>query len=115
MTDREMLELAAKAAGIERGEERLDSGISLTEQDGRHRSLPRWNPLDDDGDALRLAIACDLTVCTDGFGTVSAGEAFNPKYGVHVAQEIRDCADKFAAVRRAIVRAAAEIGKRTAA
>lgn len=56
MTDRELLELAAKAAGIEGqyaflhyfdGEE---DGICSP---GNHRV---WNPLTDDGDALRLAM-----------------------------------------------------------
>lgn len=57
MTDRELLELAAKAAGIERGAERADCGISTTLPDGRHGHLPRWNPLEDDGDAFRLLVA----------------------------------------------------------
>ena len=59
------------------------------------------------GDALRLAVACRLTVCTDGAGTVSACEAWRPESGAFVTQSLQECADKLAATRRAITRAAA--------
>lgn len=45
MGDRALLLDAAKAAGIEHAASRFDSGLSLTMKDGRHRSLPQWNPL----------------------------------------------------------------------
>ena len=104
MNDRELLELAAKATGIEDGADRIDSGLSLTEKDGRHRYLPRWNPIEDDGDALRLAVKLGFIVDTHGthtrisfpFGDAMCHEAHGDKPG--------------AATRRAIVRAAAEIG-----
>lgn len=60
MTDRELLELAAKAASIEQGEDRTECGISTTLPDGRHGHLSRWNPLESDGDALRLAAAIGM-------------------------------------------------------
>ena len=56
MTDRELLEFAAKAAGIE-GEwtNPMPSAVGNgTIRTGIGGSL--WNPLTDDGDALRLAI-----------------------------------------------------------
>ena len=49
MTDRELLELAAKAAGIKTSLHKETDSLWI---DG-----PRvWNPLTDDGDALRLAV-----------------------------------------------------------
>jgi hypothetical protein len=49
MTDRELLEMAAKAAGIPDGEWREGHGICPPEWHERHRYY--WNPLEDDGDA----------------------------------------------------------------
>jgi hypothetical protein len=91
-TDRELLEAAARAAGIEHGTDRLDCGLSLTGKDGRHTSLPQWNPLTDDGDALRLAVKLFLwEAVRDGYQHVDSDNDF--------------CA----ATRRAIVRAAAAL------
>ena len=105
MSDRELLELAAKAAGIEG--EWSSSGLW-------HRHT-LWNPLTDDGDALRLAVELGMDVCIDtpnedrphthaiGFSSPYASESF----GVVENHE----SDPYAATRRAIVRAAAEIGR----
>ena len=104
MTDRELLELAAKAAGIEHGADRLDCGLSITLPSGRHYSLPRWNPLEDDGDALRLAVKLRLAVRNSEVRASvmsDVGEASERHNG-----------DDCAATRRAIVRAAAEIGRK---
>ncbi len=57
-TDRELLELAARIAGItEELQQLLESGMHGT----------RWNPLADDGDALRLldAIQANVSYCPD--------------------------------------------------
>lgn len=73
-----------------------------------------WNPLTDDGDALRLAVSLNLTV-GEHLGARYAGVPHCPddyedgKYPVRIAQ--LDEADPYAATRRAICRAAAEIGK----
>ena len=92
MTDRELLELAAKAEGIEFSEPKL---IGL---DG-------WNPLTDDGDALRLAVKLKLDVLTDCLDGVCISSA-------QLEEQCEpDLGDPYAATRRAIVRAAAEIGK----
>ena len=89
MTDKELLELAAKAAEMPKGSV-MGSGDYLYEKDGR---AIYWNPLKDDGDAFRLAVKL---------------MEFEP-------YKSRGCAPFFsedlAATRRAIVRAAAEIGK----
>ena len=100
MTDRELLELAAKAAGIEVIGGAGDEGVLLF-----NGSI--WNPLTDDGDALRLAVKLGLIVFCD-IGTHTS-IADHPT--------LDDCPDEehgtdpYAATRRAIVRAAAAIGK----
>jgi hypothetical protein len=105
MTDKELLELAAKAAGIEI--------IQWSGRDVGQESaaiMPHgieWNPLTDDGDALRLAVKLGLdivhySVTSKGLDRVNAGPNGSPiPYGD----------DPYAATRRAITRAAAEIGK----
>lgn len=115
MTDRELLELAAKAAGINlvckqllaHGME-VDAFFNLFE-DGRYGC---WNPLEDDGDALRLAVKLGLKIeIRDGCACV---EWVNPKGNPARCPDylaVPVCADPYAATRRAIVRAAAEIGK----
>lgn len=103
MTDRELLELAAKASGIDiiRWNEMLSA---------YETNLGLWNALYNDGDALRLAEKLGLTICMDGIGTVSACDETR-KYDVFVTQLIQECGTRIAATRRAIVRAAAEIGR----
>jgi hypothetical protein len=87
MTDRELLEAAAKAAGIE-----------LTGDDQAawlNRSSYGWNPLTDDGDAFRLAVKLNLwEAVRDGYQHADSLDG-----------------DPQAATRRAITRAAAEIGR----
>lgn len=98
MTDRELLELAAKAVGWERP--RVDEDFWLW--DGGN-SVAYWNPLADDGDALRLAVKLGLVVdCS----RPSAGEPFRQH-----AIWLDETMSNDALTRRAIVRAAAEIGK----
>ena len=110
MSDRELLELAAKAAGITinrwhtayaPGEDR--QLFALVDENDYW-----WNPLTGDGDALRLAVKLKMAVYPpeakgDG-ATVRA-----PVDGPWITEE--DDSDPYAAIRRAIVRAAAEIGK----
>lgn len=108
MTDRELLELAAKAAGIEHGADRLDCGLSITLPDGRHYSLPRWNPLVDDGDALRLAVKLGISVMQPSRPEDKAVLALWER-GIGVREAVTS--DPLVATRRAIVRAAAEIGR----
>ncbi|HDR9501289.1 TPA: hypothetical protein QDC06_004585 [Burkholderia cepacia] len=90
MGDKELLELAAKAAG-----DLVDGPIG-----------PVWNPLNDDGDALRLAVSL-------GIGMVHHlgwGQVFHPKFDGERIDFHYD-PDAQTAMRRAIVRAAAELGK----
>jgi hypothetical protein len=104
-TDRELLELAAKAAGIDfRYVHNTAGGQFLW--DGE--KLVEWNPLTDDGDALRLAVKLDIEL--QRFKTifiVKWGKAGNPYEWL---SELLN-PDPYAAARRAIVRAAAAIGR----
>jgi hypothetical protein len=96
MTDIELLELAAKAADIYDALLETEDGFEFI------GSYNIWNPLADDGDALRLAVACGLIVdCS----RPSAGEPY--KQHAIWRDETMSNAEL---TRRAIVRAAAEIG-----
>lgn len=110
MNDRELLDLAAKAAGLNIIHMPL-SGPSIV--DSPNIGI-LWNPLTDDGDALRLAVRLRLLV------DVSLKDQAHVQYpapstqypGSTAYQPLsEDSADDIqAATRRAIVRAAAEIG-----
>jgi len=69
-----------------------------------------WDPLADDGDALRLAVNLDIELRFHLAATVPSTTASCKGKDLPVAREIWG-SDKTAATRRAIVRAAAEIGK----
>jgi hypothetical protein len=108
MTDRELLEAAAKAAGII-GEYEAWDGSGFTDGIRRFLSGVRcsrlWNPLTDDGDALRLAIKLKLNTFFeewDGVEYVSSVQ----RTSFQGREEVIDD-DDGAATRRAIVRAAA--------
>ncbi len=117
MNDRELLELAARAAGIKARWFRVNQWrqvgghkMQTGQEDvfGTHHSKP-WNPLTDDGDALRLAVKLRLDITFyNGFQEVAAepsnGDGLNP------CQEVFTD-NPYAATRRAITRAAADIGK----
>ena len=102
MTDRKLLELAAKAAGYE-----VLSwyGERYTTTDG-DRLFP-WNPLVDDGDALRLAVKLGIEY---GFG-YSHDESIQRVIVDDKTHVLVENDNPNAATRRAIVRAAAEIGR----
>jgi hypothetical protein len=112
MTDKELLELAAKAAGI-----------TLSHWDkARNTFAPVigvagewWNPLTDDGDALRLAVKLGMDVCVytkPESAHATHAICFLKDYDSTIADEMESHGnDPYAATRRAITRAAAEIGK----
>lgn len=108
-SDRELLELAAKAAGYSfkwfkvKKWEKMKSGIGqcrcctgAIEVYGHHHSKP-WNPLSDDGDALRLAVKLNIM----------HGKVFSRA----VAECHEEGGDIYSSTRRAIVIAAASIGE----
>lgn len=108
-TDRELLELAAKACGFDWREE-FPGAPQLLIFSGQEPGGSRWNPLDDDGDALRLAVKLQLwlryrdaslvNVCWYDVGGFFAG---NVVYALGEGGA--------SSVRRAIVLAAAAIGE----
>ena len=104
-TDKELLELAAKAAGY--NIKAHEDGTLYSD----YRCSGYWgvfNPLNDDGDALRLAVKLGMQVTVDiGVGEVRV--AHNLLYSILI--ESLKGADIYAATRRAIVRAAAAIGE----
>lgn len=108
MNDKELLALAAKAAGIEVAwcEDGLYSPSAFFRNSGN--ASKEWNPLSDDGAALRLAVKLGLLVHgTDSPSTVWCQVGECPDAFLEAAKP-----DPYAATRRAIVRAAAEIGRK---
>ena len=103
--DKELLTLAAKAVDIDLLAEEWEDGFIYY-----YYKIPGdtqgWNPLNCDSDALRLAVKLGLEVRTDGPYLI----AVTPRYVDNELYEPRG-EDPCAATRRAIVRAAAEIGK----
>ena len=93
MSDRELLELAAKATGhCYSWSDKYECLETWRDGDKIKRF---WQPHRDDGDALRLAVKLGISV-------------FSPD-----CAEYHNDGDVYASVRLAIVRAAAEIGKRS--
>jgi hypothetical protein len=92
--DKELLELAAKACGLEEAKMRIE--------------FNQWNPIEDDGDALRLAVQLQIIVGRyDNY--VNAAPLHDGAKEIVIWSHNEK--DPYAATRRAIVRAAAEIGR----
>ena len=100
--DRELLELAAKAVG-----RAIDPIDAMHEPE----DWASWNPLTDDGDALRLAVGLHLLVFPQEkcCYVESCPESLLGEPGVSELE--MHGSDRYAATRRAIVRAAAAIGE----
>ena len=115
MTDRELLELAAKAAGLEINERNQKARDEMIGRENSSLWLvdgsTAWNPLTNDGNALRLAVKLgmdiDCTVNSMMKNHTWAMSGLSAGGGVAEYHE----GDPYAATRRAIVRVAAEIGK----
>lgn len=111
MTDRELLDLAAKAIGAHWDPSREAWYFPPT------TFRKDWNPLTDDGDAFRLAVKLRITVRLEDPAAVSAGWAENQHVpftndgnGPWYWKEWGRILDPAACTRRAIVRASAAIG-----
>lgn len=116
--DKELLELAAKAAGLKLADE-VDSylpgshALWIVGPGGRDLA---WQPFGDDGDALRLAVKLGLDLMrTDDDIEAIAGlpphASMERSVPAPFAIEPLN-GDPYAATRRAIVRAAAEIARK---
>lgn len=115
MTDRELLELAAKAAGIKLFPIQISS-VTTKGDDifiGYMTKPEQWergwfNPLTDDGDALRLAVKLGIGAQSYAALGYSHAGAESVMRSVVIKEPHND--DPCASTRRAIVRAAATIG-----
>jgi hypothetical protein len=115
MTDKEILELAAKAAGYtlkygdvySLGDGEVDcTDLAYVVSGQPDEADWLWCPLEDDGDALRLAVKLEIDLI------IGTGHKFvTARNEVTQLNEYEYTQDKYAATRRAITRAAAEIGK----
>lgn len=108
MTDKELVELAAKAAGIK--------GIwhrkGFVAYSGWSKGI--FKPLDDDGDALRLAVKLSIAVSHDEIGInsfVYVRASFNDNDFIGLSEIFDDESERPWRTRLAITRAAAQIGK----
>ena len=101
--DRELLEWAAFAAGM-----RVRHYIgNLVHLDNDGLDAGAWNPLDDDGDALRLAVKLGIDIAPFIASKVSRSRVLS-KMDADICEAHES--DPYAATRRAIVRAASSIG-----
>ena len=112
MTDQELLELAAKAAGFT-NLTYCPAWNCMAEYDelgGYYKWETYWNPLVRDSDALRLAVNLQLGISIPPVvdGRIEVVTFYGPIVSI---VEHPQNNDRNAATRRAIVRAAAEIGK----
>ncbi len=110
MSDVELLDMAAKAANYE--VEKSSSGgyphllvISRGRKGGIYKT--EWDPLENDSDALRLAVKLRLDVRVGSADTEAAPYTSNG--WSHKGAIESHAGDSLAATRRAIVRAAAEM------
>lgn len=120
--DRELLTLAAKAAGYEILEHENDPAFARRETRppgwkpyrNDEFSAPQWmeritiwNPLEHDGDAFALMVDCGLSTFP-GHDDVAV---YLPETDITCYELLKNHPDRAAATRRAIVKAAAELGR----
>ncbi len=105
MTDRELLEAAAKAAGMMFSVEpqHSDYGRSDWGDEVPHANGEPWNPLTDDGDALRLAVKLRIDI------NFNCDQVHALGLGRFAHEEFLSAHEFPVATRRAIVRAAAKV------
>lgn len=92
-TDRELIESAAKACGLPECGWMGPAFMYV-----KDNTFTDWNPLENDGDALRLAVKLEIDLCFGANYVIADGEQ---------QPTVNNANDPCAAVRYAIVRAAA--------
>ena len=109
MNDKELLTLAAKAAGMFYPKWNEVHNYMMI---GLGSDTKEWDPLTDDGDALRLAVKLKIDM-EFGYRGVDANYYDSEKegYTIKTRELFEDFTDPYAATRRAITKAAAEIGR----
>ena len=106
-TDKELLEMAARAAGVDLSMYEWENGAFWRFcGDATHA----WRPLADDGDALRLAVSLDIHVKRYA-GATTAQVLCSSEYTIEHDHWAQNGNDPMMSTRRAIVICAAEIGK----
>lgn len=111
-SDRDLLELAAKAAGY--ANPTSDDDMWQHVESGQFH---QWNPLDDDGDALRLAVKLGLSIHNEHensgvtYCTRNDGEVFPDVFLVEGGDPPGIIDADYAGTRRAIVIAAAYLAE----
>ena len=103
MTDQELLKLAAKAAGHDEIRICVDELFWVITDDF---NLRPWNPLLDDGDALRLAVKLEIDLFHEDDLIITDIFSEEP-----LQRSEYKGGDPCAATRRVIVKAAARIGE----
>ena len=119
MTDDEMVKLAAKATGYVVFQER-DMGGALIgyKVQLQDQTCYWWDPLNDDGDALRLAVKVGIHIKIMAAAVEAYSGSSNGVYAVEILpffdpyHPIESDAARSRATRKAIVRRAAEHAKR---
>lgn len=102
MTDKELLELAAKAADIDVEWSDFHNMFVIDNEEEGWFSLVEWNPLKNSAQAFNLAVKLRLDVNIRGLQTIVPFLDIKP---------IKHGENPYEATRRAIVETAAEIGK----
>lgn len=105
--DRELLELAARALGAQFEEVDGEGYGNLFFEDGS--VVYSWNSLMFSGDAFELGVELGIQT-TPGTYLDQTATAYTP-YGVEAKEPVSYAQDMVSATRRAITRAAAELGR----
>lgn len=108
-SDRELLELAAKAAGYDVSSDG-EGGLTIPLRRGICRD---WDPLNDDGDAFRLMAKLGLGVVFGQYAPLDIYSVYinEPEGGDTLSVGVIGYGESSCVMRRAIVSAAAEIGE----
>ena len=104
-TDRELIELAAKAAGLT---VMWSEPFKRYERFVLEKYAGPWDPINDDGDALRLATALRISIIRDSPNVQAVADQTGERKTKIQEDVLYQC--KHDATRRVIVRAAAAIG-----
>jgi len=109
--DKQLLMLAAKAVGYKINESDSLKWLRVSDHDGDWQ----WNPLVDDGDAIRLAVKLHLDIAfyfDSRFGIHNEVGVYSHHQKHHIKEGMKINSDELAIVRRAIVCVSAEIGRK---
>ena len=111
--DRMILEKAAKAAEIEVRYQPMSHRFltkkQLSQSDGYYFAY--WDPLTDDGDALRLVVKLNMDIVYDFDRVMVVYGDGDATLTTEYFYDLPTPTDQYSATRRAIVRAAAAIGE----